>query len=332
MSYEINPFTSIVSLIACFFLLFLLMKKNKTKLPPGPRKLPLIGNLHQIRKPPHRSLRNLSKEHGDLMFLQLGFAPTLVVSSADKARDIFKHHDLVFSGRPPLYGFKKISYDFSSVTIAPYGEYWREIRKIVVLELMTAKRIQSFGNIRVQEVASMLATICRSNRRPLDLSSLVFSLSNNVVCRVAFGASGVDGGRKRSEFQGILHELQGLAGEVNLADYFPGIDWINRLNGVDRKLDKVFRDLDSFFDKIIEEHLDPMRPESDVEDLIDVLIRIQNDPCQTITLTNKHIKAVLIVSCNLFYLNREIVVISLSKLLYYFRMYLLLELRLHQQQ
>lgn len=244
------------------------------------------------------------------------------------SRQSTRYHDLVFSGRPPLYGFKKISYDFSSVTIAPYGEYWREIRKIVVLE----KRIQSFGSIRVQEVASMLATICRSNRRPLDLSSLVFSLSNNVVCRVAFGASGVDGGRKRSEFQGILHELQGLAGEVNLADYFPGIDWINRLNGVDRKLDKVFRDLDGFFDKIIEEHLDPMRPESDVEDLIDVLIRIQNDPCQTITLTNKHIKAVLIVSCNLFYLNREIVVISLSKLLYYFRMYLSLELRLHQQQ
>lgn len=136
-------------------------RTDKIKLPPGPRKLPIIGNLHQLGKLPHRSLRHLSKKHGDLMLLQLGFVPTLVVSSADRAREIFKSHDLAFSGRPSLYASRKFSYDLASISFAPYGEYWREIRKVLVLELMTAKRVQSFGSIRVDEVSRLMDRIAR---------------------------------------------------------------------------------------------------------------------------------------------------------------------------
>ena len=109
-------------------ILFLLMNKQRKKLvqskklPPGPSKLPLIGNLHQLRGLPHRSLQHLSDEHGPLMFLKLGSIPTLVISSADIAREIFKTHDLVFSGRPVLYAAKKLSYNLSALTFAPYGE------------------------------------------------------------------------------------------------------------------------------------------------------------------------------------------------------------------
>ncbi|KAL8465619.1 hypothetical protein ACS0TY_034921 [Phlomoides rotata] len=131
-------------------------KRKHGKLPPGPGKIPIIGNLHQLGKLPHRSLQNLSKTYGDLMFMQLGFVPTLIVSSPDRAREILKNHDLTFSGRPPIKAFKKITYNFSSMSTAPYGDYWREVRKIVVLELMTAKRVESFARIRAEEVGEMI--------------------------------------------------------------------------------------------------------------------------------------------------------------------------------
>lgn len=293
----INLFTAIVSLISFVFLAFLLTKNkrenaNKTKsiiFPPGPRKLPIIGNLHQIRNPPHRSLQNLSRKHGDLMFLQLGLMPTLVVSSADKAQEIFKSYDRVFSGRPPLYTLRKLSYNCSGITAAPYGDQWRDTRKVTALELMTPKRIKSFGSIRVQEVASMLDQIASNYNDCVDLSSLVCLLTENVIRRVLLGKS-VDAGRF------MIHDFQQLAAEFNLADYFPGMDWINRLNGVDRRLDEAARDLDRLIDKIIEERVDPMRPQSDdVEDMIDALIGIQKDPSRAITMTNTQIKAILLL-------------------------------------
>ncbi|KAL0341615.1 UNVERIFIED_CONTAM: cytochrome [Sesamum calycinum] len=292
--------SSEIPLVVLFItlLLLLMMKKKRQvitrRLPPGPKKLPIIGNLHQLGKLPHRSLQNMSKRFGDLMFLQLGSVPALVVSSPDVAREIFKNHDLIFSGRPPLYTAKRFTYNLSSISLAPYGEYWREVRKILVLELMTVKRVESFGQVRVQEVALAMERITNNAPNVVDLSSLMFSLSNNVVCRVAFSMMNPSDVRNSSRFQEILAEAQHLMGEFNVADYFPWMGWVNKFNGVDRRLEKNFRDLDRFFDQVIEEHLDPKRPESDNEDIIDVLLRIQKDPNQAINLSDEQLKGVLI--------------------------------------
>lgn len=117
------------------FVLFLFIvfsftkKKNKgKKLPPSPKKLPIIGNLHQLGKLPHRSLQKLSNEYGDFIFLQLGSIPTLVVSSADVAKEIFRTHDVAFAGRPALYAARKLSYNCCNVSFAPYGKLLEKIR------------------------------------------------------------------------------------------------------------------------------------------------------------------------------------------------------------
>ncbi|KAK4479379.1 hypothetical protein RD792_014891 [Penstemon davidsonii] len=292
-----------ICFIAPFYLIFISMKKKRrdieaSKLPPGPKKLPIIGNLHQIGKLPHRSLLNLSKKYGDLMFLQLGSIPTLVVSSPDMAREIIKSHDLVFSGRPSLYAARKITYNYVDITFAPYGEYWREIRRIVVLELMTVKRVKSFGNVRIQEVALMVENIARATNVPINLSEVAFSLANKVVCCVAFGTSHVDGTKSDIghgfRIQQLNNEAQRLLAEFNVADYFPRMGWFNMFNGVDKRLDKTFQCLDKYLDQVIEEHLDLNRPKGENEDIIDVLLRIQKDSNLAFTLKNEHLKGVLL--------------------------------------
>ncbi|KAM4107463.1 hypothetical protein ACB094_04G147000 [Castanea mollissima] len=284
--------------LAPILFLFLIKQRKKLvqskKLPPGPSKLPLIGNLHQLRGLPHRSLQHLSDEHGPLMFLQLGSIPTLVISSADIAREIFKTHDLVFSGRPVLYAAKKLSYNLSAVSFAPYGEYWREVRKIVILELLSAKRVQSFQAVRDEEVALMLDSIAVSSG-PVNLSELTLLLANNIVCRVAFGKkydSGED--KSKSRFHGILNDTQDLLGGLCIADFFPWMGcWLSKFNGLETRLEKNFRELDEIYDKVIEEHLDLRRPEPEHEDLVDVLLRVQKDSNQAIALSSDHIKGVL---------------------------------------
>ncbi|WOG89178.1 hypothetical protein DCAR_0208414 [Daucus carota subsp. sativus] len=297
-----NLFTALfIIAMPLLILLIIFITNNKhqqNRLPPGPKKLPLIGNLHQLgRLPPHRSFHHLSKKYGSLMFLQLGSVPTLVVSSAAMAREIFKKHDSVFSSRPVLCVPEKIAYKSSTISFAPYGEYWRQIRKIALAELLSAKRVQSFKGVRGQEVASMIKTVADSSPNQINLSELMLLLANNIVLRVVFSMKGNGYGEEnaKSEFDEILHETQHLLGMVNIADYFPWMGWLNKFNGVEARLNKNFRDLDRFYDRAIQEHREcPHRPgPEEHEDLVDVLLRIQADPNQDIGLTDDQMKAIL---------------------------------------
>ena len=69
------------------------------------------------------------------MLLQLGSAPVLIISSADAACEIMKTHDLTFSNRPQSTAFKKLLHNYRDVSMAPYGEYWRQIKSICVLHI-----------------------------------------------------------------------------------------------------------------------------------------------------------------------------------------------------
>jgi hypothetical protein len=280
-------------------ILFVLLIKQRKKpaeakrLPPGPRKLPLIGNLHQIGDFPHRSFQHLSDEHGPLMFLQLGSIPTLVISSAGTAREIFRTHDRIFSGRPVLFAAKKFSYNLSTMSFAPYGEYWREVRKLVILEILGARRVQTFQVVREEEVALMIDSVAAAlSFGPVNLSELTLLLTNNIVCRVAFGKKYDDGGVHE-----MIRETQELLGGFCIADFFPWMGWLNKFNGLGTRLEKNFTKLDELYENVIEEHLDPARPEPEPEheDLVDVLLRLQKDSNQAIALNNDQIKGVLTV-------------------------------------
>ncbi|XP_068635898.1 cytochrome P450 71A9-like [Aristolochia californica] len=274
-------------------LIFILMKKSRQnrnlRLPPGPRRLPILGNMHQLSEWPHRSLDSLAKIHGPLMYLKLGSIPVLAVSSADMAREIIKDHDLDFTGRPAGAASRKLSYGCRDIVFSPYGEYWRHIRKICVQELLSSQRVQSFRSLRQREVERMIQRVATS-KGPINMSELLLSLTNSIICYAAFGTTyGGTGGR----FQGIMGDSKAVIIGLGVTDFLPSLEWINDLNGYRRKLDEVFRSLDGFFEEIIEEHSDPRRPPPGHEDFIDVMLRVQKEANQGPPLSRNNIKAVI---------------------------------------
>ncbi|KAK1381862.1 Premnaspirodiene oxygenase [Heracleum sosnowskyi] len=271
-------------------------KDEHKRLPPGPKRLPIIGNLHQLSQPIHQTFRSLSNKHGPLMFLQLGSFPTLVVSSADMAREVLKTHDLTFASRPTLYATNKISYNGTSISLAPYGKYWREVRKIALMELLSPKRVESFESVRKEEVAYIINIVADSSAKSatINLTELMFMVVNNIVLRAIFSKKmnyGEEKGKSSiSKFSEVIDDFEELMSVGNIADSFPWMRWYNKFNGVEERLEKGFRALDSFYDMVIREH---RHQRSEHEDLVDVLLRIQNDPNQEIKLTDDNIKGVL---------------------------------------
>ncbi|CAN0886661.1 Cytochrome P450 71D10 [Linum grandiflorum] len=104
------------------------LSQQKKRRPPGPWRLPIIGNLHQMlsgNQLPHRRLRELATIYGPLMHLQLGEVQTVVVSSAELAREFLHTKDLNFANRPYLPSVHTIFYQGRGLAFAN-GEYWKQ--------------------------------------------------------------------------------------------------------------------------------------------------------------------------------------------------------------
>ncbi|CAN0872315.1 Cytochrome P450 83B1 [Linum grandiflorum] len=277
-------------------LLFLLQKRTSLKnasFPPGPASLPLLGNLLQFdAAAPHRYLWRLSQTFGPLMSLRLGRIPIVVVSSAEMAEQVMKTHDLTFCSRPSTVGLKKMSYNCLDLVCAPYGAYWREMRKVCVVHLFNSIKTQSFGPMREYEVSKMVDKISTSSK-PFNLSEAMMSLTSTITCRMAFGKRFEEQGTERSRFNSLLNESQAMLTSFFFADYFPVLGFIDKVTGLNTRLNKNFKELDSFYQEIIDEHLDPDRVKPEQEDILDVLLQILKDPSFKVQLTFDHIKAIL---------------------------------------
>ncbi|KAJ6676592.1 FLAVONOID 3'-MONOOXYGENASE-RELATED [Salix viminalis] len=272
------------------------LKNRKLNLPPSPAKLPFIGNLHQLGSMPHISFRGLAKKYGPIIFLQLGEIPTVVISSVRLAKEVLKTHDLVLSSRPQLFSAKHLFYGCTDVAFAPYGAYWRNIRKICILELLSSKRVQSYSFVREEEVARLVHRIAESYPGTANLSKMIGLYANDVLCRVALGRdfSGGGGEYDRHGFQKMLDDFQALLGGFSLGDYFPSMEFVHSLTGMKSKLQRTFRQFDQFFDEVITEHQNSKGGKEEKKDLVDVLLDIQRAGSSEMPLTMDNIKAVIL--------------------------------------
>ncbi|CAN1794049.1 Costunolide synthase [Linum perenne] len=186
-------FLALITILTSTLILLNLRSKSTNKdrnpLPPGPRKLPLIGNLHHLATSslPHRRLNELAKQYGPLMHLQLGEIPTVVISSPEVAKQFMKTHDLNFCTRPLSPASAIIFYGGRDIGFAPYGDYWKHMRKICAVDLLSAKRVRSFVPVIEEEIDNLRRLIFRSDGQVVNMSRMVKSLGNSFTCRAAFG-------------------------------------------------------------------------------------------------------------------------------------------------
>lgn len=299
-------FVILCSVFVIFLSILLKLTWNKSsqaslKLPPGPRPLPIIGNMHQLYGGLiHHKLRDLAQKYGPVMHLQLGEVLTIVVTSPEAAKDVYKTHDAIFAQRPSCFEtYRSISYDFTDIIFAPYGNYWRELRKICTVELLSPKRVQTFSSIRENEVLNLIKLISSEKKKKkkgdseviINLSQLIFSLTYSITSRAAFGKRSED----QKKFEKLIVRISELLSGFNIADLYPSVKLLRILSGVEQEMQKIQKQVDQILGNILREHKQQMS-NNNHEDLVDVLLRIQKNGNFGIPLSDNNIKAVIFVS------------------------------------
>ncbi|KAL4309212.1 hypothetical protein GQ457_01G006940 [Hibiscus cannabinus] len=228
------------------------------------------------------------------MHLQLGELSQVVVSSPEAAKQVMKSHDINFANRPYLLAAEIVTYNFSDIAFAPYGGYWRQLRKLCTLELFSMKRVRSFRSIREEKVSSLVRSIFSSTGSEINLGEKLCNLSYNITLGTAIGGRC----QQHKTFLSILWKITKLGAGFSITDLFPSIKLLSMISGMRATLERCHQDLDAMLESIIEEHkarnANPKRSDDMTDDIVDVLLNLQEHGGLEFPLTNDNIKAVIL--------------------------------------
>ncbi|KAL5753059.1 hypothetical protein ACOSP7_023235 [Xanthoceras sorbifolium] len=251
---------SVLFLICAFKLLFNSKTRHKN-LPPSPRPtLPIIGHFHLLKPPIHSTFHNLSKKYGQIFSLWFGSRLVVVISSSTAAEECFTKNDIVFANRPKLLAGKHLGYNYTNVADAPYGEHWRNLRRISALEIFSANRLNVFLNIRQDEVKQLLKQMSRNTLKDsakVELRPLLTELNFNNIMRMVSGkryfGDDVTNEEEAKEFREYIAEIFANGGLSNPVDFLPLLSWLD--NGdFEKRLSRLGKRMDAFLQGLIEEH------------------------------------------------------------------------------
>jgi len=274
-------------------------------LPPGPWQLPVIGSVHHLRGSlVHHALRDLSLRHGPLMLLKFGEVPVVVASTPDAAKEVLKTHGAIFSSRPLSLTIKTFSTDGMGIVFAPYGDHWRQLRKICTVELLSARRVLSLRPTREEEALHLVRAVSSSSSStaaggaalPLvNVSKLLAMYEADTSLHAILGRRFKV--KVRDTLLRYLDQGVRLAGKFTPTDLFPS-SWLVRVlsRQAVREVDAYRQSFFAFMDEVVGENLERRRSaeeEEEVEDLIDVLLRIQKEGNLEFPLSMRIIQAVI---------------------------------------
>ncbi|KAK3406218.1 hypothetical protein EUGRSUZ_K02382 [Eucalyptus grandis] len=255
-------------------------RSRSHRLPPGPSRWPIFGNLFNLGKMPRRTLAGLREKYGPVIWLRLGSIDTMVTLSSRVAAEFFKNHDLNFVERTITDLMQSQEYYKGSIALAPYGTYWRVSRRLLTAGILVARRLNETAPIQRKCVDDMLTWIGEAASTDkvrlgegVHLARFVFLMAFNLLGNLMLSRDLLDPDSKvGSEFFEAMSGLMEWSGHVTIADLFPWLRWLGP-QGLRRKMDrdmgKAMRIASDFVRERIEEK--KIGGNDDRRDFLDVL-------------------------------------------------------------
>ncbi|MFS7942951.1 putative flavonoid 3'-monooxygenase [Helianthus anomalus] len=242
---------------------------------PGPRGYPFIGSMHLMSGLAHRKLARTANYCGAtrLMALSLGETRVVVTCKPDVAKDIL--NSSAFADRPVKESAYGLMFN-RAIGFAPYGVYWRTLRRIAASHLFSPKQIKVSEGQRMvigsqivemfREQQNRTCSVCvRDVLKRASLSNMMWSVFGR---KYRVDSNDVDS----VELRRLVDEGYDLLGVLNWTDHLP---WLSDFDpqGVRSRCSKLVPKVNRFVKRIINEH--QAKPAQLDGDFTDVLLSLE---------------------------------------------------------
>ncbi|TVU06306.1 hypothetical protein EJB05_49513, partial [Eragrostis curvula] len=253
--------------------------RTSHNLPPGPRPLPLLGNLLDIGSDlPHRAFTRLAQRHGSLMSVRLGTTRVIVASSASAAREILQKHSAHVTCGNWTDAWRGGGFGANSLFSFQPLHKRRALRRLGMETLFSARRLDDLLQLRHDAVNGFLRDVSEhaASRTPVSVGRAAFAAMVTLLCRAMFSDE-LDGALSR-EIQDGVREAVVLVSAPNVSDFFPAIAGAD-LQGLRRRMGRLIARIFQILDRTIEQRVHSRDKAARTHDLVDVMLDMaQKEP------------------------------------------------------
>ncbi|OBZ78535.1 O-methylsterigmatocystin oxidoreductase [Grifola frondosa] len=156
-----------VSIAVFLFLLLVyawsVMRRDKGRFPPGPKPVPLLGNLHQLPMDyQHIKFAEWGKQYGDVSFAHLFHTPTLILNSLQAAQDLMDKRSAKYSDRPRFVLMSELMGWDCVLSTMGYGDRCRKHRKWIHEAFQAKPVLESYYPLQRRESSVLLSGLLES--------------------------------------------------------------------------------------------------------------------------------------------------------------------------
>ncbi|XP_010434998.1 PREDICTED: cytochrome P450 705A5-like [Camelina sativa] len=287
--------------LLCYSLFFIKPKNSRDgrSLPPSPPSLPIIGHLHLILMSSltHKSFQRLSSKYGPLLHLHIFHIPIVLASSASVAYDIFRDQDVNVSFRssPPIEESLLLgSYSFIS---APYGDYWKFMRKLMVTKILGPQALERSRRFREDELDRFYKVLVDKavKKETVEIGEEAAKFNNNTICKMIMGRSCSEENGEAERVRGLVTESMALTKKIFLATVFEKPLRKLGISLFKKEIMSVSHKFDELLEKILVEHEEKLEEHHHQgTDMMDVLLEAYRDEDTEYKITRNHIKSLFV--------------------------------------
>ncbi|KAG8511378.1 Cytochrome P450 2B11 [Galemys pyrenaicus] len=298
---------SVLLLLAVLMGLLLLLTRGQPQshgcLPPGPRPLPLLGNLLQMdRKGLLKSFLKLRDKYGDVFTVYLGPRPVVMLCGTEAIREALVDHADAFSGRGKIAVMDPVFQGYG--VVFANGERWKTLRRFSLATMRDFGMGKRSVEERIQEEAQCLVKELQRTKGTLQDPIFFFhSITANIICSIVFGQRFEYTDPEFLRLLDLFYKSFALISSLSSQVYELFSSVMKHLPGTHRTVWSHLEEINAFIHRSVEKHretLDPSAP----RDFIDTyLLRMENEKSDSNSEFNQ--KNLIITTLSLFFAGTE---------------------------
>ncbi|KAJ7134308.1 cytochrome P450 [Mycena epipterygia] len=210
---------SLLGLLLASCALFL---RKTRKFPPGPRRLPFFGNVHQVPKTKMwKTFSDWAEIYGDILYFRILGRDFIVLNTAQCANDLLVKRSAIYSDRPTFIMAGQLIGRETSLIFSRYGSRLRKCRRLLH-ESINSQVSSDYNQLLTNEVQHFI-DLLSACQEPVDPSGPIRGFTGRALIRIAYGSFTDEEGEMLINLALELSHLTNQAVEPGrwLVDSFP---------------------------------------------------------------------------------------------------------------